>query len=65
MWAGDLKYIPELGPSFTLPPRHGKHYNQLLCDGHVIAVDRVKWHNPTNSAIFWNNDHQPHPERWH
>ena len=48
----------------ALPQRHGKKYNQLMCDGRVIAVERVKWHNPTNSAIYWNNDHQPHPELW-
>jgi prepilin-type N-terminal cleavage/methylation domain-containing protein/prepilin-type processing-associated H-X9-DG protein len=49
---------------WALPMRHGKKYNSLMCDGHVIAMDPLKWYNPTNSAVFWNNDHQPHPEEW-
>jgi hypothetical protein len=65
MWCGGIAMLPDWAPSITLPMRHGKNYNNLICDGHVIAVDRVKWHNPTNSALFWNNDHQPHPEFWY
>lgn len=66
MWPGGLAFPSwSWSPSASLPRRHGKNYNQLLCDGHVIATDRVQWHNPTNSAIFWNYDHKPHPEFWH
>jgi len=49
---------------WALPLRHGKNYNSLMCDGSVIAVDPLKWYNPATSAVFWNNDHQPHPEYW-
>jgi prepilin-type N-terminal cleavage/methylation domain-containing protein/prepilin-type processing-associated H-X9-DG protein len=48
----------------VLPPRHGKKYNQLFCDGHVGAMDPWILFNPTNTAAMWNNDHQPHPEFW-
>ena len=48
----------------VLPPRHGKKYNQLYCDGHVGAMDPWVLFNPTNTAAMWNNDHQPHPEFW-
>lgn len=47
-----------------LPLRHGKTYNHLLCDGHVAAIDPSLLFNPTNSAVLWNRDHQPHPELW-
>jgi prepilin-type processing-associated H-X9-DG protein len=46
------------------PKRHGKGYNQLLCDGHVIAMAPEVLFDPTNTAAMWNNDHQPHPEFW-
>lgn len=45
-------------------PRHGKAYNVVCCDGHVLLMDRTLLHNPTNTAPMWNNDHQPHPETW-
>jgi hypothetical protein len=45
-----------------LPRRHGKNYNQLCCDGHVLEMDRGLLFNPTNTAAMWNIDHQPHPE---
>jgi prepilin-type N-terminal cleavage/methylation domain-containing protein/prepilin-type processing-associated H-X9-DG protein len=44
--------------------RHGKNYNQLFCDGHVSAMSPWVLFNPTNSAVMWNYDHQPHPEYW-
>ena len=46
------------------PARHGKNYNQLFCDGHVSAMSPFVLFNPTNSALMWNYDHQPHPELW-
>jgi prepilin-type N-terminal cleavage/methylation domain-containing protein/prepilin-type processing-associated H-X9-DG protein len=44
--------------------RHGKTYNQLLCDGHVSALSPRVLFNPTNNAPMWNYDHESHPELW-
>ncbi len=44
--------------------RHGKNYNDLLCDGHVSAMNPWVLFNPTNSARMWNYDHEPHSELW-
>ena len=52
-----------LGEPFD-PARHGKNYNQLLCDGHVSSMSPWILFNPTNTATMWNSDHQPHPELW-
>ena len=49
---------------FFYPERHGKKYNELLCDGHVAAINPRVLFNPTNSASMWNYDHEPHPELW-
>jgi hypothetical protein len=46
------------------PERHGENYNQLLCDAHIEAIKPFILFNVTNSALRWNNDHQPHPEAW-
>jgi prepilin-type N-terminal cleavage/methylation domain-containing protein/prepilin-type processing-associated H-X9-DG protein len=46
------------------PARHGKNYNQLFCDGHVMAMSPWVLFNPTNTASIWNYDHEPHPELW-
>jgi prepilin-type N-terminal cleavage/methylation domain-containing protein/prepilin-type processing-associated H-X9-DG protein len=46
------------------PARHGKNYNQLLCDGHVSSMSPAILFNPTNTASMWNYDHQPHRELW-
>lgn len=46
------------------PARHGKNYNQLFSDGHVSAMSPWVLFNPTNTAVMWNHDHQPHPESW-
>jgi prepilin-type N-terminal cleavage/methylation domain-containing protein len=47
-----------------VPERHGKKYNELLCDGHVAAINPRVLFNATNSAPMWNYDHEPHPELW-
>jgi prepilin-type processing-associated H-X9-DG protein/prepilin-type N-terminal cleavage/methylation domain-containing protein len=47
-----------------VPPQHGQNFNVLFCDGHVKAIRISDLFNPTNTAIYWNNDHQPHPELW-
>jgi prepilin-type N-terminal cleavage/methylation domain-containing protein/prepilin-type processing-associated H-X9-DG protein len=51
-------------PWLQSPPRHGRNYNFLFCDGRVAAIDPAIMFNPTNSAALWNIDHQPHPETW-
>jgi prepilin-type processing-associated H-X9-DG protein len=45
-------------------PRHGRNYNVACCDGHVEGIDLTRVFDPTNYAIRWNIDHQPHPETW-
>jgi len=52
-------------PGIRNPPRHGKNYNQVYCDGHVGAIPPSVLFNPTNSATLWNLDHQPHKEYWY
>jgi prepilin-type N-terminal cleavage/methylation domain-containing protein/prepilin-type processing-associated H-X9-DG protein len=46
------------------PPLHGKGYNMLFADGHVLLVNRTDYLFPPRSAQNWNRDHQPHPESW-
>ncbi len=50
--------------SLAHPPQHGANFNVEFCDGHVAPVKLTDLFNPTNTARFWNNDHQPHPELW-
>jgi prepilin-type N-terminal cleavage/methylation domain-containing protein/prepilin-type processing-associated H-X9-DG protein len=52
------------GKDAPTPPRHGKHYNFACCDGHVEGLNPSWVYNPTNCAVRWNNDHQPHMETW-
>ncbi len=47
---------------YALP--HGKNYNVLLCDGHVVSIKPSVLFDPTNTASMWNYDNQPHPELW-
>ena len=44
--------------------RHGRKYNQLFCDRHVLAIDPWVLFNPTNTGAMWNSAHQPHSELW-
>ena len=46
------------------PSWHGRNSNIAFCDGHVESVANLQLFNPTNSAVRWNSDHQPHPETW-
>ncbi len=46
------------------PPRHGINYNVGCCDGHVEAMNPLILFNPTNTAVRWNRDYEPHPEDW-
>jgi prepilin-type N-terminal cleavage/methylation domain-containing protein/prepilin-type processing-associated H-X9-DG protein len=51
-------------PDEYQPLRHGNGFNFLFCDGHVTLVPRTCFTNPTNSWPNWNNDHEPHWERY-
>jgi prepilin-type processing-associated H-X9-DG protein len=68
-WVGfDWFFCGFLNDTFNFgsiyPARHGNNYNVAFCDGHVSPLAAGFLFNPTNSASFWNNDHQPHPEIW-
>ncbi len=57
------------GTTFTnkgsyYPIPHANAFNVASCDGHVSAIPAAVLFNPTNSAVNWNVDHQPHPEAW-
>lgn len=45
-------------------PPHGKGYNMLFCDGHVVLVKRSDYLFPPRTARNWNRDNQPHEELW-
>ena len=71
-WIGCL-YDPspvELGPNFEsfvrtkIPAQHGTYFNEVCCDGHVVAVPISTLFAPAKSAQNWNVDHQPHAELW-
>jgi prepilin-type N-terminal cleavage/methylation domain-containing protein/prepilin-type processing-associated H-X9-DG protein len=65
LWGGnDIMKIGSPSPISMTPPRHGKNYNQLCCDGHVEAIDPSILFNPTRTAPRWNLDDLPHPEAW-
>ena len=59
MQCGVLNY-----PTEIRTPRHGKGYNVLSCDGHVVFLPREVIFSLRKSAQNFNNDHQPHPESW-
>jgi prepilin-type processing-associated H-X9-DG protein len=68
VWGGDSSLdCGNLGlfPDFLLcPARHGRNYNFAFCDARVAGINPFVMFNPTNSAVLWNIDHQPHPETW-
>jgi prepilin-type processing-associated H-X9-DG protein/prepilin-type N-terminal cleavage/methylation domain-containing protein len=45
-------------------PPHGKSYNLLFVDGHVVLIKRGDYFFPPRTAHHWNRDNQPHPEAW-
>jgi prepilin-type N-terminal cleavage/methylation domain-containing protein len=51
-------------PYVINPPQHGLSFNVLSCDGHVASIRLTDLFSPTNTAVHWNNDHQPHKEYW-
>ena len=46
------------------PFRHGKSFNFLFADGHVLPVKRSDFTNLNLTARNWNRDYEPHPENW-
>jgi prepilin-type processing-associated H-X9-DG protein len=68
IWGGDDFMVCSLSPNFFTSeiktPRHGKGYNVLACDGHVVFIERGVLLDPKKSSLNWNNDRQPHPETW-
>ena len=52
------------GTFFKYPLRHGRNSNVVFCDGHVESLAPAKLFEMTNSAVRWNNDHEPHTETW-
>ena len=69
VWVGLDVMVPGLGTRsawgvMPYPERHGRNYNQLFCDTHVEGIPPSILFNVTNTAVRWNNDHQPHPETW-
>jgi len=60
-WLKPWQWHQELAES---NPPHGKGYNMLFCDGHVVSVKRIDYLFPPRTARHWNRDHQPHEELW-
>jgi prepilin-type N-terminal cleavage/methylation domain-containing protein/prepilin-type processing-associated H-X9-DG protein len=67
LWCGDdwlsIPTIP-LPKESRYPLWHGGNCNVVFCDSHVEGIAPASLFNRTNSAVRWNNDHQPHPETW-
>ena len=63
LWVCSLPAASEV-KALPYDSRHGNNYNQLLCDGHVSAMRPELLFSPSNTAVMWNYDHQPHPELW-
>jgi prepilin-type processing-associated H-X9-DG protein len=68
LWSGDDWLFIGSSPLpsvFKYPWPHGRNCNIVFCDTHVEGIQPSKLFNPTNTAVRWNNDHQPHPETWY
>jgi prepilin-type N-terminal cleavage/methylation domain-containing protein len=50
--------------SIAASPQHGTRFNVVYCDARVDWVRLADLFDPTNTAVNWNIDHQPHPEFW-
>lgn len=47
------------------PYYHFGQRNLAFCDGHIESIKLAKLNEPTPEARRrWNNDHEPHPDRW-
>ena len=64
--AGDGRIFPWTpGPNTSRLDYHQGHPNFVFCDDHVESIKLDKLNEPTPEARRrWNNDHEPHPERW-
>jgi prepilin-type N-terminal cleavage/methylation domain-containing protein/prepilin-type processing-associated H-X9-DG protein len=56
-------YLQDIGNEIRTPP-HGRSYNVLFCDGHVVTISRVTLLDVTKTGPNWNHDHEPHQETW-
>lgn len=61
---GFIQHQPRNPQQTFDPARHGKNYNVLFCDGHIVGMDPLVLFDPHKTAVMWNSDHQPHPELW-
>jgi prepilin-type N-terminal cleavage/methylation domain-containing protein/prepilin-type processing-associated H-X9-DG protein len=60
---GDLH--PEILFSMALTGRHVRGANAVFCDAHVEYAKTNRWMARTEAdRKRWNNDHDPHRERW-
>ena len=63
-WPNDFIFWPGFDGHEVDPLRHGKNFNVLFCDGHVVPIPRLSFNTMTNIAVNLNYDNQPHPETW-
>lgn len=61
---GCIAMLPYFAPTEETSPLHGKGYNILFADGHVVLVKRNDLLFPPRTAHNWNRDNQPHSEAW-
>jgi prepilin-type processing-associated H-X9-DG protein len=61
---GRIEMQPYYSQAEETPPLHGKGYNILFGDSHVVLVKRSDYLFPPRTAHNWNRDNQPHQEAW-
>ena len=60
-----IRHVAQESPApLPFPPRHGRNYNILCCEGHVEGMSPSILFEPARTAARWNYDDQPHPEFW-
>jgi len=59
-----IEMQPYYAQTEETPPLHGKGYNILFGDLHVVLVKRNDLLFPLRTAHNWNRDNRPHPEAW-
>jgi type II secretory pathway pseudopilin PulG len=62
--SGEIHMNPYGKATEETAPLHGRGYNILFCDDHVVMVKRNDLLYPPRTARNWNRDNQPHPELW-
>ena len=69
LWSGSdwlgCGSLREFAGLVKYPGWHGTRCNFVFCDTHVETGRSFILFDATNSAMRWNNDHQPHPETWY